>query len=241
MLPLIQQTDLTLDISANKVAGKRFISRNIDVDGLVADEDIINFGGLYSFPAAAETLGIVSTDAADNSGSGTGAKTITIYGLDANYAEISEVITLHATDGTVQVSSIALFLRVSHVEVTTTGASGTNEGAITVDNNTSSDILGRIEVAENFSDMCQYTIPANKDGWIASIKGVMMTAAQTGVISIYVTPNGGTESELDFLPLGSTEHSKIWIHVDEETDIVLRSSASADNTDIKGSFELFVL
>ena len=98
-----------------------------------------------------------------------------------------------------------------------------------------------IAVNANVSSMCQFTIPANKDGWISSIKGVAIPATDTGVISIYATPFGGLETELDFLPLGSTEHSKVLLHVDAKTDIVLRAQADQDDTDVKGSFELLVL
>ena len=115
------------------------------------------------------------------------------------------------------------------------------EGVITIDNNTSSDVVAVIAVNANVSSMCQYTIPAGRDGWISSIKGAAIPATDTGVISIYATPNGGLETELDFLPLGESEFSRVLLHVAEKTDIVLRAQADQDDTDVKGSFELFVM
>ena len=72
------------------VFGERPSGNNPSIE-IAAEEDVWNNGGDYIFPAAAETLDIVSSDADDDGdGNGTGAQTVRITGLDADYKEITE-------------------------------------------------------------------------------------------------------------------------------------------------------
>ena len=77
------------------------------------------------FPSAI-TLGIASTNVNDTS-AGTGAQAVLITGLDSNYDEITEIISL---SGQTEVNSTAQFLRVQSALVVASGSTGWNEGTI---------------------------------------------------------------------------------------------------------------
>lgn len=66
---------------------------NPDVD--IGTEYIWANGGLWVPPTQARVHNIVSTDANDNGTGTTGALTLRIFGLDTNYNEINEDITLN--------------------------------------------------------------------------------------------------------------------------------------------------
>jgi hypothetical protein len=78
------------------------------------------------FPAAASLLDIASTSAQDAAG-GTGALTVLVIGLDANYDVIQEVKTL---TGQTEVVTTNAFIRVNKIVVLTFGTGGTNAGNI---------------------------------------------------------------------------------------------------------------
>jgi len=88
--------------------------RNTDSD---TGDDIWDGSAAYPFPAAAATTTVASGDANDTS-DGTGARTIDVMGLDANYASVTESVTMN---GTSNVTLSTSFLRVFRAYVTTVG------------------------------------------------------------------------------------------------------------------------
>jgi len=72
------------------------------------DETIWDGGGIYAYPAAAAIM-YVSSSSANDTSAGTGARTVLVSGLDANYNEVEETVTLN---GQTQVATTTEFLRV---------------------------------------------------------------------------------------------------------------------------------
>ena len=89
-------------------------------------ETIWTASSVYSYLAAASVLKI-SSGSADDASAGTGARTIRINGLDANYAEISETVILN---GQTAVNTVNSYLRVSSLIVLTAGSGGVNAGIL---------------------------------------------------------------------------------------------------------------
>ena len=94
-------------------------------------------------------------------------------GLDANYVEISETITM---SGIARVTTTAVFLRLNHVQVITAGSGGENAGVITVDSGAATDVLSDIAIGVNRSRLSHYTIPA---GFTAYVKQISIYARDT--------------------------------------------------------------
>ena len=156
----------------------RAYGHNEDVG--IAWETVYDADQLKPWLAAAERLQIASSDAADDGApAGNGARTITVYGLDTNYAPISETVTMN---GVANVLTDASFLRVSQLEVTTAGDTGYNEGEITASNNADTAILAQMDIMENLSHGAYYTVPTGRTLYIihsvaseASTKGSAFT------------------------------------------------------------------
>ena len=85
----------------------------------------------YTFPSSAVSLEVVSTSADDTatSGGGTGARTILVSGLDANYKQQTEMVSLN---GTGAVAMQNQFLRVNRAYVLTAGTSAGQAGDILI-------------------------------------------------------------------------------------------------------------
>ncbi len=77
-----------VDISEGRVLKTEYIhkfGRNPSVGG--APETVWMQGGVYSYLTSASTV-YVSSDDADDAAAGTGARTVTVLGLDANYNNV---------------------------------------------------------------------------------------------------------------------------------------------------------
>lgn len=83
-------------------------------------ETLWDDGGNYTYPSSAVTMDVVSTSASDT-------MDVKINGLDANYAEISETVTL---TGTTAVTTTASFLRINSAII----LAGSNVGDISITN-----------------------------------------------------------------------------------------------------------
>lgn len=122
-------------------------------------ETIWTEGGVYVYLANAEVLDIVSTDAKDTS-DGVGARTLKIDGLDDNFLEVTETISLN---GTTPVTTSQAFLRVNKVIVIAVGSEGDTAGNIVATGDTSTSVkVFAIEAGTNQSEACLFTVPANK-------------------------------------------------------------------------------
>lgn len=102
-----------------------------DIDTATAPEDVWDAGGLYVFPAAlqaAADIDVQSNSAAD-AAAGTGARTILVRGLDADYMEQEETITL---SGVTPVHSALDYIRFFDIRCVTCGTGGVNAGDINV-------------------------------------------------------------------------------------------------------------
>jgi len=115
----------------------------------------------YVYLSDATRLKIYS-DSAQDAQNGTGARTVYIEGLDADYNAISETLSLHPTDGTTPVFSIKSYLRVFCMIVIVSGTNNTNVGNITVENFAGTVTLSYMEIDEGRCLACIYTIPNGK-------------------------------------------------------------------------------
>lgn len=149
-----------IPIAAGELSGYSHINKfgfstNIGFGG--SYHTIWNAGGIYQYPSSATIATVTSDDPLDN------GAVIEVTGLDENYNEVSEDITIGGAAGT------QLFLRVYRALVKTPGAGQTsNVGkiSITVDSLIAAEIL-----EENGQTlMAVYTVPAGKTGYLMKLK-----------------------------------------------------------------------
>lgn len=149
---------------------------NADVD--TAEETIWPYGGLQPHPSAALSMK-VSSDDADDTALGNGARTIFIEGLDANYNVISETITLN---GLTAVQTVNSYLRINDAYVASAGTSNSAEGNIyfgtgTVTAGIPATVYDIIKFDYNTRVTGHYTVPA---GHTAYMDAGSITVGQTG-------------------------------------------------------------
>lgn len=122
---------------------------NPDVQNV--EETVWYHGGIYQYPAAALQMSVSSNDAACTA-------TIMINGLDANYAEISEMITL---TGQTPVTTVRSYLRIQSAYVMsnpTTQSIYIGTGTVTA--GVPATVYERIFDGDNRSQSGMFTVPA---------------------------------------------------------------------------------
>lgn len=134
-------------------------------------------GTTYVYPTTAAAMK-VSSGSANDAAAGTGARTILVAGLDANYARISEVVTLN---GQTQVTTTNSFLRVLYTEILTVGSGAAQAGIIYVGTGSAtagvpSTVYWQSEVSYNNFAFAGYTVPA---GYTAYVTSYTLTSQST--------------------------------------------------------------
>ncbi len=179
-----ERKDYLALVKAGKVPGASLVVKdgyNADVD---AAEDIVEQGAAYAgFPAsgAAETLNIVS-DSASDAAAGTGATSLLIKGLDANWEEVEITV---APNGTTPVITTQTFRRVNEVIVVGAGSGGANAGTITIKHNTTTtNIFAVITAGANKAQTATYTVPAGKWAAVVGAKATVNHATTIGRFAV---------------------------------------------------------
>ncbi len=170
-----------LQVARNQIFDHKSIFKfgfNPDIDDAL--ETIWAQGGLYSYLSSATTLYISSSSTADDV-AGTGARTATVFGLDANYNEVSVTVDLDGQNG-VQLGDASNWIRVFRVTVDTAGTGGQNAGVIYVGDEATPTVgvptnkYATVAIGDNQTLMALWTVPA---GYTAYLYQIDITVATT--------------------------------------------------------------
>jgi hypothetical protein len=203
---------------------------------------------LYAYPAAATVMKVSSSDANDTA-AGTGARTVLINGLDANYAEVSEVVTLN---GQTAVNTVNSYIRFHYMEVATAGSGATAAGTIyigtgTVTAGVPATVYGQITVGYNTTTSALWTVPAGYTAYLTSctwtssnttaniaVTGAVFSRAYGGVFTV--------ESTCKMLAGNSFDrHFDTAVRFTEKTDIEMRAASSTAGSAVTGEFHIIYI
>lgn len=157
--------DPFLEIAKGNVKGSSAVNKFGHNRVATSGDDVWGGGGVYAFyPLTAQTVQLTSSDGNDSS-AGTGARTAIFYGLDSNWDEINETVTLNGTTPVVLVNQ---YIRMFRGVVLTAGSNETNLGNINVAVS-GGDTAIHIGINDGQTQHAIYTIPAGKTAYF--IKG----------------------------------------------------------------------
>jgi len=155
-------------------------------------EDVWSGGGVWVPPTEARLHDLVSTSSND-SASGTGAQSITVFGLVAGVAT-SETVTTHATDGTISVPTVNAYTIIYRMLVATAGSVGWNVGAITATAQTDGTVTAHMTATFGQTTMAIYTVPTGLTlliyDWYLEVN---KSGGQAGGVDgyLFAKPSGG--------------------------------------------------
>ena len=149
-----------LDVARGSISNSKIVHKfgaNFDIDQITTPETVWTAGGLYPWSslATAQTIYCISTSASDTA-------VLTIEGLDANYNEQIETVTL---TGTTAVATSNTFIRVFRM----TYEDGANVGTITarVTSGTGT-VVAQIDIGYAQTLMSVYTVPAGYTAYMVT-------------------------------------------------------------------------
>ena len=200
--------------------------RNLDIDTGTVPEDIVDQGGVALFPIATSTISIASTSTNDTN-TGTGINTLIITGLDNNYDQIQEEVTLNGLTPVVTSSS---FLRVFSMYATLSGSLQVADGTISATHNEGLISQIPINTAQTLSAI--YTVAKNHTLMIFDIFTTMLkksSASQFELhfeIKMFGSNSWRIQQPLSTIAEGTSSFERssnnMYFRVPEKTDMRLR-------------------
>ncbi len=197
----------------------------------------------YVYISTATKLNITSSST-DDDASGTGALTVEIFGLDTDYVEASETITL---DGRTNVETANTYIRIYRMIVKTAGSGGKNAGIIYAGTGTNTDGVpanefARIEIGLNQTLMALFTIPANRTGYIVEIFVSTAIANKVAQVALFIRPFGEVfqiKQTYHIIAGAVTRMLALPIQVEEKSDIEIKGITTGGGGAISASFDLY--
>ena len=188
--PRVSAMPYTFDIAEGNVSGHAGWSKlgfNSDIQS--TEEVVSPQGGTYAFPSAGMQMTVTSSSAEDDpvkadTNPGTGVYSITIYYLDTDWAEQSEVVTLNGTAG---VDTVATNIyRIQNVRAKTAGTGLKAAGNISVKGKVDTLTYGYIAAGNTRMRQLVWTVPVGKTLYVtsANVYCIHTAANKVGTITL---------------------------------------------------------
>jgi len=204
--------------------------------------DMVDYKG---FVTAATTVDVYSSSVNDDGPSGTHAHDVRIFGLNENWEEISEDITLN---GTSKVTSSNTYLRVFRAFI----LSGNNifvpnDGDITIEKTgDTTTVFAKVLSGLGQTHMAIYTIPANHIGLVLNADA---NTGQGKSVVAKLRARDNTVSDSVFLVKASRDifensfvrNYSIPRKFSEKTDLMMTAAASVGSVEVSSSFEILLI
>jgi hypothetical protein len=197
------------------------------------EETIWDAGGIYAYPSSAVKMTATSTDGANDED-----VQVTIQGLDADYNQLSETVTLNGS-GTQETNSF--FLRVFRAFI-----EGSQEPSGTINITNTGTTYARITLGENQTLMCVWTVPAGYTAYLLQKDVTCLTEANNkfGTLRLVSRLPGGVFRTRDKFSLANA-HTEISYSIPapypEKSDIEVRAIGSSSNSALHVSATLDIV
>jgi hypothetical protein len=188
-----------------------------------AGDAIWSTGGAYPYLTYTGTAlamrAAAGGDAADDDGS-TGARTVTIQGLDGNFEIASETITLNGASASA--ATTTTFSRVLRVFVATTGSGRVNAADIVIEDSGGAATYATIPAGKSQSEIGFLTVPAGYRAFLTQL--VMSTDVASGTATVQIE-GWARDAEAVAAPFGAARRWFDELALSRENGAIERSFA----------------
>lgn len=237
---------LGLLLGRNLVEGHSYIYKFGFSDSIPTTESTVWDGvgtqNLVDYPTGGVVK--VSSSSANDTSAGTGLQTVTVYGLDANWNDQSETITLN---GQTSVNTTGSYIRVFRAVGEAAGSGGVNAGTIwvgdgTVTSGVPEDKFLAISPGQNQSLHAAWSV-GNESAYVSRVLASSFgNANASATVRFCARPFGGVWQTKDKFVVTRGEmilEHMITPHYSAKTDFELRAIASSGTIDVSGAFEAY--
>jgi len=194
-------------------------------------ETIWDGSNTYTYPSAATTMNVVAQATVPATDNGV---QVTIVGLDADYNEITETVTL-GDDSAGGTATTQEFLRINRAYVSN-GTAPTDD--ITIEQGGT--VYSQITFPYNISQQAVYTVPAGKRGYL--MYASLSLEKQKEVVAKFMTRQQGGILITGGIIGATGDYQREWIFppvLKPKTDIEIRAKAGA-TTSISASMQILL-
>lgn len=189
--------DIELDTSRGQVGGRTVVHKfGYNPSVAASSTEAVTFTGAINFPTAATTVRIKSGGNANDTAAGTGARSVTVVGLDSDFNTASE--TLETAGASASSATSTSFWRVFRAYVETAGAyaglaTGANAGNITIENSAGGTDIITIAAGAGQTQYSGYTVPDGYTAYLASITAEV-SSSKSATVALYQRQSADTVS-----------------------------------------------
>lgn len=239
--------DFALQVARGQIPGHRVVQvfgYNADLDQ--TEESVWPDGGTIPHPLTASVLKISSSSANDTA-AGTGARTVHISGVDDNFNEVGETVTLN---GQTAVNTVNSYRYVNYFYVVTVGSGGHNDGNINVGTGTVTAgvpavLYDIIAAGYNQRTTAHFCVPAGYTGFMAV--GIVTVGQVSGSspVTAFLKQHGPDEilrvGAVSTLNNGSVQYDFAYPYTIPEKNCVGATAIGASNNNSVSAYFNIVL
>jgi len=213
-------------------------------------EDVWSAGSTLTYQTSASALEAISSSVNDTDG-GSGARSITIEGLDSNWDVATEVVTLNGTSASSPTGTS--FIRVYRAYVNEVGSyGGVNDGTITVRVSGGGDTQAEIPLVDSVGVgqtlMSQYTIPRGFNACLVGMHAAIFTAKSVNIDLLFRLNANNTSTFSPWrtalhLPGSEGDNSllpPVPFLFPQYTDIKIQAVTSTGTTEVSFDYQLIL-
>jgi hypothetical protein len=248
----VDTKDFFIEVSKGNIAGYSFMNKFGRNDSIPNGtwELVSPSSPSGAFPSSGTKVRIKAGGNAADTAEGSGARTITVVGLDSTLTETTEIITTSGANASL--ATTADFWRVYRAYVSSVGTYGVaNTGDIVIE-----DAGGTVDMLTIMADEGQtqhgaYSIAANKTGYLLSIH-IMADALKAADFRLFIRDNltnvvspisskqlklyfDGVVGQFIYKPAGAA------IVLNAVSDIWIEAKGSGANTEVSVDFEILLV
>jgi hypothetical protein len=186
------RSDFYREISSGNIKNIERLGTGMSNPAIGATEETLwDEGGRYVFPVSASVMSLSSTSALDTA-AGTGARTVLVSGLDADWKEITDTVTLN---GTAAVNTAKAFFRINRLDVVSAGSTKVNQGILYIGTGDVSagkpaTVYGLVSAQYGISHMGIFSVPANRSAHWTYVQLGTESGSPGEMSLVFHNPNG---------------------------------------------------
>lgn len=213
-------------------------------------EEIWSVGGVFTyanqFPAAATTVTLVCASTDDDI-AGTGARTVTIVGINGAGAELSQTVNCEGNDGAGGITSVPVDLkRVHRMYVASVGAGATHTNVGAIDATIGGNVVAQIEAGAGQTEMAVYTVPTGYSkyyltNWSVRVSGIVAAAEAYCTLMLHRSGVVRHQGDVVAVKTGATladVRLDNWITLLAGDDVWIRVQEVSATTAVAGTFDI---
>jgi len=238
--------DFLIDVAKGLISGHSLVGKfgyNAAVG--TTTETVWAQQGRLTYVAANTTMTISSEDA-DDTILGNGARTVKVTYQDVNNVEKSVTVDMNGQTGVTVATDM---YRVYRAQVILAGATGTNEGDIRIGTGTiTSGVPAVVHTAviatEGQTNQAFYTIPAGKTGYMLSYYTSVGKSNNDGLVDLFACPLGQAwvmKEHITLLSTPFTHEFKAPRTYTAGTDLEARATSTAGTVDVPFGFDILLV